>query len=1322
MAKKTSRRLPLPDDVLADRVRPEARDLIALIHDVNPTGLGLDRKETARRYALKSRLQSVLVRRFPEDIGASPEPSEPGIVALRYLPLDLNACHALLTELDDDARSRVQHILDTHDATPQEAKPLTGASSPRLDRKSSPQRDAAPVRTLLAEGAAALEAYDYESARGHFEAALEQSNGARDAARALLSLLVEFMAADDDALAIQDKLDASAFSDGIVRSHLAVAAARQGARARALSLIEERGIKLAPPLVADVLVLLAKNELALGNTLQAKNDLNRAQELVGTHPEFSGLLDALSKVRTVARGPEESEIAHLFANGHMRQAEERADDLLTRFPESDVARKVKRAIEEQKKLDGARTRLEEARGALESGDEVRARSLLRSALSLGLPPKDAAWAEAHLAELEHAEQRRIEETRLAETLRVLETHDLALGLSLYAELSDTSRIRVARQYASPVIGWLDELHAARSGGKVGVTITAILALHEATELVASDPTAALERLTAQDKVLRGFGPAENTRKAAQAALAEQQRRTAQNRVEAARRALADGDANSADRISKDVAEKHLSDDDARAFHDLCARIQIALERNALEALLEQQRRRGDSVAALNTATHLAARSEGAAIKRVAGICSELRAETRRAFSVRVETVNEAAGPEWNCLQDSRIFPKRKWETIVQDPEGGPDDFLFVLPQTMGDWVFIRLIDLQSGQVRKRVTLRTPTQLDMIHSMVHNRRLLLTGRCGAFLEIDVSDWAILQWCSNFLRTSPSSLRNQPEHQILEMTLPDVIIDGITISHDGRFLWVNALYTRRRHDESLRMIHIIEIDGLKPVRDMRIPSGDRVYCQSVGGIDRACMAIVHDGVPRSQQRTSFYDPRGRIWEDAPLDMALDPKSLVGCPDEKHILGITSDPDIPKGNPETAPWGFYVVSGHRSGPLTVIPDIVAVYHNSAITSRELRMSFVLFWTRYKSELIALRENADGLEIAYRVLVPRYSAFAATTDGRCPTLVVIHDDHHEFIRLGKTPPAFKTANDLPPVLFPSLPRSSLHAKHSDCHLPTGAEKTAVDVLEAELLRMGKLRYQDKLRKSMKKNDPDELLALDFALQRVREPSLAGDFSAHVEQLFPDHPRIKLNYARTLANVGRWNDVLTMLDSIDPKSLSNSEAKHLHHLRGAAHMMHNDPNAAIVEFDLGLKYAEGACLIEELLAFCVPTSDSTREWPPEPRATRSWLRCVAAADEALARGDSSAARKALDVTIVWEVFEVQSLARLARTYLDEGESGHTHDAFRKALALLGFCDLVATFNTMHRREMPLPQARLSNEELKEMAGRASRWVEATFGKSQGDR
>jgi hypothetical protein len=59
--KPTKQRLD-PEDVIAGRVRPPpARELIELIRDVNPTGRDLAAKEVARRYAQKSRLQSVLM-------------------------------------------------------------------------------------------------------------------------------------------------------------------------------------------------------------------------------------------------------------------------------------------------------------------------------------------------------------------------------------------------------------------------------------------------------------------------------------------------------------------------------------------------------------------------------------------------------------------------------------------------------------------------------------------------------------------------------------------------------------------------------------------------------------------------------------------------------------------------------------------------------------------------------------------------------------------------------------------------------------------------------------------------------------------------------------------------------------------------------------------------------------------------------------------------------------------------------------------------------------------------------------------------------------
>jgi hypothetical protein len=46
--RRTQRR-PAPEDILAGRARPSARELVTIIREVNPTGLELPAKETARK-------------------------------------------------------------------------------------------------------------------------------------------------------------------------------------------------------------------------------------------------------------------------------------------------------------------------------------------------------------------------------------------------------------------------------------------------------------------------------------------------------------------------------------------------------------------------------------------------------------------------------------------------------------------------------------------------------------------------------------------------------------------------------------------------------------------------------------------------------------------------------------------------------------------------------------------------------------------------------------------------------------------------------------------------------------------------------------------------------------------------------------------------------------------------------------------------------------------------------------------------------------------------------------------------------------------------
>jgi len=71
--------------------------------------------------------------------------------------------------------------------------------------------------------------------------------------------------------------------------------------------------------------------------------------------------DALAKARASAREPAEAELSQIFAAGDLAGTEERARTLLARWPDSDVGRRITRALEEQRRRDQATELLASAR-------------------------------------------------------------------------------------------------------------------------------------------------------------------------------------------------------------------------------------------------------------------------------------------------------------------------------------------------------------------------------------------------------------------------------------------------------------------------------------------------------------------------------------------------------------------------------------------------------------------------------------------------------------------------------------------------------------------------------------------------------------------------------------------------------------------------------------------------------------------------------------------------------------------------------------------------------------------------------------------------
>ena len=112
--KHKKKKLPLdPHDVLTGEISLSPLELIRMIHRVNPTSDGVRSAEAVERYQLKAKLQSLLIRLHRDGLRVEQtDPEQPQLIGLRLQHFAEDACHALIPELDEDARSWVQRQID----------------------------------------------------------------------------------------------------------------------------------------------------------------------------------------------------------------------------------------------------------------------------------------------------------------------------------------------------------------------------------------------------------------------------------------------------------------------------------------------------------------------------------------------------------------------------------------------------------------------------------------------------------------------------------------------------------------------------------------------------------------------------------------------------------------------------------------------------------------------------------------------------------------------------------------------------------------------------------------------------------------------------------------------------------------------------------------------------------------------------------------------------------------------------------------------------------------------------------------------------------
>lgn len=941
-------------DLLARRTPIAADALLEVIHAINPTARSLAPAQQRRRYRLKAQLQSLLLRTFFDDLVISEEAHR--VVAIRHRYLGQDACHAQLDELDDDARARVQWLLDTG-AT-------ADAASEDPPVASTAVATAPGIGGAIEQGRTALDEFDYDAARACFERAVAAAPGDPVAAGALLELLVDHLALDTDALALEDRLAVPAAADSDVRALLAVAAARLGDGAAARRLLGGLSTRRA----ADAWVLLAHRAAEQRAPDELERCIARLAELDPARPELVDLRAAIDRLHADSRRPAEQELRDAAAHLDDTELESMARALLVRWPDSTIAGKVLGGIHDRRRASEAQLVMARARAALSAGELVHAMELCRQARAIGAETQ-AVMNEIRLAE---AVQRRLrEDADVAAVCARLREPDRRAGLAGYLMLEAEPRRRVRAQLEMPMLDWLESAARHHKESRHGALVDGALALSAADDALArGDNEHAIALLERHAAALRDVAHASELAAEAHRRIAVRRRAAAATGIDQARLVLAAGDLDGCERACAELDRRDLD----------------GAQRQQLDDLLEQLRARRDTARRREHITRLVAsgdlvgaRRELEALltahplpgERAASLrdeLDELRAEVRRVWHVRADELGE--------LQDGHdrigelLGPLPYSHLILPWLVAGGRELLLATAE--GAHVFLARVRVDDGRILDRRYLRTPAPLGaLVARIVDDDTLWLIGEDGRVLRVAWRTGEPLRWAS-----------------LASFLIDDERIEKVFVVPGGSHLWLEAMAPRGEP-----VTRVIEIDAWRLRR--QLPQSRNLE-PLVAGSASCVIGTAHDG------GALRYAERGTVLEE-----------LSACAGV-HVSAVTSAPDgglIVLGHrlPEVDELEIARVKDGRIVHRALLPESMYERAHRCATAGAARLIVVHHVVEIgDARLVALRIGDPDLAPVYTVVAPSDLVLAQDVDA---TEVAGMWDTGRGVKLARVsaePPAF--------------------------------------------------------------------------------------------------------------------------------------------------------------------------------------------------------------------------------------------------------------------------------------------------------------------------
>jgi tetratricopeptide (TPR) repeat protein len=1229
----------------ADRVR--AIELLRLVHEINPTGLDLPPSVERRRYELKSRLQSRLVRDFPDEVSVMASPGEEGVVLLHHRPSDRDACHALVSELDDDARSFIRLRLDL-DSAERHAGPVRGAESKERRPKAVPAftRTTSPTepRELVRSGREALDAFDYDRARECFEGAFSLSEGGAAEALALLGFLVDSLAAYPEALACGARLSPSAGNDGEVRALLAVAAIQAGDAAACRRFLDGAEGRDA----AQAWTLLARAELQRDALPEVEACLARARELDPGLPDLLSLDADVARRRAEESRPLELGLERLLATGDEAGAEEQARSILHRWPGSAPARRVLREIEARKRMVLAAELVRQGHDASASGDFQLAAMTWRRAADMGVHGLEPSIVEALRADEARASARRVGDVQAALTASV--TGD---ALTHYLSLASDERRLVRERTTSPELDWLEALRGGVAARDPALDVAAVLDLARAMSMAASmSPNALLALLAPHEARIRMIQAGRGLLDEAQRAQASAALRMAEQLGGEAASALAAGRLEDAIRLAEEAlasAPHGIHGEAKRLLDDAHARLARQRRATRFGELIEA----GRLFEALNL-TRQADEDQGEVRESWRERRVDVTARIRKALCLEVvECPGGVDAPEyldtWTSMDEVAFGLSSDGESLF-----------WVMAR--GRHLFIRRTSASAQRVVTLVALHLPEPMDFPRVHVDGASLWVFGLPSAALEVSTETWDVLQW-----QGSPAS---GPEAEVVENHL---VMPG------GRFLWQSA----RPLGGSAETTRVFRLGQSRC---------DRVI--------KNCLTVeLFPGEDGLRVFATGYERRGRICSPSGVVMVELPESVesIAALPGGGYLCITETVEE-EGWLEVSLLGKDGALLNRLDTLEMDPDAGTAIATSFGSAR----SFLMGREAEGLRVEAYSVGSAAPEQVWRAVVPDRTCFAQDVGGVNVGLVWATEHGPAVGILGGNAPEIPALSrgafhDVPGLGmdFCGSPPSRATAD-AEMELVRGA---ASDVARRRAVENAIERLHA---------DPVALVQLASAMRLWRLQADAVQVATIARASFPGHPWVLMDEAETAVHEGEAARAIEALARMDTAALEPHGQAHLHHLRGVALYQLGRLDEACDEMKSVASVPDGRCKVSGWVPWLQFLSNPM-ETAPKDDASQLLL-ALWRADRSLASGDGGKAGEQLDTWRGWRWMGVQVGARLADAVLLQTSAGTLLRA-RKRLVLAAYLEERARRRLESGRTLPLGPMEWGEGKLADVEARARAWL-----------